>query len=699
MGLPALREELRLHPGPASADGAPTWTLQDPSGNRFFRIDWPTFLILSHWHAGSPAQVAAEASSHAPMALDSQDVEAVLDFLGRSELLQCTTAMDTRRLDLAARGRRRSAGSWLLHHYLFFRVPLWRPDPWLQRAAPLVAPFFSRHFAYLSLLALVLGILGVSRQWEHFRHTLVGSLDWNGAKAYLAVLIGVKILHEFGHAFTARRLGCRVPAMGVAFLVLWPVAYTDVNDAWKLPHRRDRLQVGAAGVLTELGIAAWATLAWTLLPDGTARNAAFLLATTTWITTLAVNASPFLRFDGYFLLSDWLDLPNLHARAFALARWKLREILFDLGEERPEVLPPARQRFMIVFAWITWLYRLVLFLGIALLVYHLFFKLLGLFLFAVEIAWFILMPLRSELGEWRQRWPAIRSRGRDRLWLGAAAAIVALGLLPLGFLIESQGMLKPERSLTLYSPGPARLTGPLPAHGTPIQAGAPLFALEAPELEARAQLASARAASLARQLEMAAVTPEKHADLPLLREEARRVAEEQEGIATERVRLAPLAPFDGVWLDPQPDLQPGDWVGKSTRLAVLADPSRWRVETYLEEQDLERVQVGNGGHFYPEAPGQPVLGLRVSAVERDATHTLGDPALASPNGGAILVRQHDQRLIPERAVFRVTLDVDGPPPASLSVLRGQVVVRGEGQSLLGRYFKAAVAVLVRESGW
>ena len=204
--LPPLREELRLLPAAANGDGSPAWMIHDPVCNRFFRIDWPTFLILSHWHAGSPAQVAAEASSHAPMALDSQDVEAVLDFLGRSELLQCTTAMDTRRLDLAARGRRRSAGSWLLHHYLFFRVPLWRHDPWLQRAAPLVAPFFSRHFAYLSLLALVLGILGVSRQWEHFRHTLVGSLDWNGAKAYLAVLIGVKILHEFGHALGMIRM-------------------------------------------------------------------------------------------------------------------------------------------------------------------------------------------------------------------------------------------------------------------------------------------------------------------------------------------------------------------------------------------------------------------------------------------------------------------------------------------------------------
>ena len=545
----------------------------------------------------------------------------------------------------------------------------------------------------------MLGVLGVSRQWEHFRHTLVGSLDWNGAKAYLAVLLGVKILHEFGHALTAKRLGCRVPAMGVAFLVLWPVAYTDVNDAWKLPRRQDRLKVGAAGVLTELTIAAWATLAWALLPDGTARSAAFLLATTTWITTLAINASPFLRFDGYFLLSDWLDIPNLHARAFALARWRLREILFDLREERPEALPAGRERFMITFAWITWIYRLVLFLGIALLVYHLFFKLLGLFLFAVEIAWFILMPLKSEFSEWRKRWPAIRLRHRGKLWLGAAGTLLIVGLLPVGFLIEGQGMLKPERSLTLYSPAPARLASSLPAHGTPVSAGTPLLTLEAPELDARARIAAARAAGLTRQIEMAAVIPDKHADLPLLREEARRIAEEQEGIAAEQAHLAPRAPFDGIWLDPQPDLRPGDWVGKSTRLALIADPARWRVETYLEEQDLERIRVGDRGHFYPDAPGQPVLALRVSDVDRDAAHSLADGALASTHGGAILVRQHEQRLIPERAVFRVTLEVAEPPPPGLPSLRGHVVVHGAGESLIGRYLKAAFAVIVRESGW
>lgn len=699
MGLPALREELQLHAGPAAADGAPTWTLQDPSGNRFFRIDWPTFLILSHWHAGTPEQVAAEASVTAPIDLDSDDVEGVLDFLQRAELLQCPTPGDTLRLSRTAGARRHSAWTWLLHHYLFFRLPLWRPDRWLTRAAPAVAPLFSRRFGQLTLLALLLGVLGISRQWEHFQATLVGTLDWQGAKAYLAVLLGVKVLHEFGHALTAKRLGCRVPAMGVAFLVMWPVAYTDVNDAWKLPRRQDRLKVGAAGVLTELSIAAWASLAWTLLPDGTARNAAFLLATTTWIATLAINASPFLRFDGYFLLSDWLDTPNLHARAFALARWKLREVLFDLGEERPESLPAGRQRFLIVFAWITWAYRLVLFLGIALLVYHFFFKLLGLILFAVEIAWFILMPLKSELGEWHKRWPQIRGRRRPRLWLTLAGIALAAALLPLGFLVEGQGMLKPERSLTLYSPAPARLASPLPPHGSPVAAGTVLFTLEAPELDARAISTAARAARIARQVDMAAVNPDMHADLPLLREEARRIAEEREGTAAEQARLAPIAPFDGIWVDPQPDLRSGDWIGKAGRIAMLVAPTPWRVETYLEEQDVGRIALGDRGHFYPETVDQPPLALRVVAIDRDAVHSLGEAALASPHGGRILVRQQDHRLVPERSLYRVTLAVDDTSPAIQRSQRGHVTIRGQGESLLGRYLRAALAVLVRESGW
>src|SRR5262249_2899006 len=152
------------------------------------------------------------------------------------------------------------------------------------------------------------------------------------------------------------------------------------------------------------------------------------------------NASPFMRFDGYFLLSDWLDMPNLHARAFALARWDLRERLFALGEAPPERFPRAREIGLIVFAWATWIYRLALFLGIAVLVYPFFVKAVGIGGFAVGIGWFVLLPLGSEVRAWRQRWPVIRARPRARRTAAVATAALALVVVPWPVPVSSSGV-------------------------------------------------------------------------------------------------------------------------------------------------------------------------------------------------------------------------------------------------------------------
>jgi len=189
-----------------------------------------------------------------------------------------------------------------------------------------------------------------------FRTTLVDTLTPSGFVSYALSLTLVKMLHECGHAFTAKRLGCRVPTMGVAFLVMWPVLFTDVNETWRLPDRRDRLAVGVAGIAVELAIAAWSTVLWVLLPDGPLRQMTFLLAAITWLTSLTINLSPFMRFDGYFLLMDAVNIPNLHTRAFNMARWWVRETLFGLNEEPPEAFSPGRRRFLIIFAFAVWIY-------------------------------------------------------------------------------------------------------------------------------------------------------------------------------------------------------------------------------------------------------------------------------------------------------------------------------------------------------
>ena len=677
MALPVLREELALYAGPHAANGAPTWSLHDPVRNLFFRIDWLTFEILSRWHLEDPAAILQSVATETPIQPEEEDLVGVARFLSENELVRRHDAESTAWYCAQAQKRRSSAGAWLLHHYLFFRIPLWQPDAWLNRATPWVAGFFTRSFLLLTLLALFAGLIEVSRQWDGFVSSLIDTISWHGLMGYFIALIGVKFLHELGHAFTAKRFGCRVPTMGVAFLVMFPMAYTDVNEVWKLSDRRQRLAVGAAGILTELAIAAWATLAWAMLPDGALRGAAFLLATTTWISTVLINASPFLRFDGYFLLMDWLDMPNLHQRAFALGKWRLRETLFGLNEARPEHLPARRHRGILLFAYLIWIYRLVVFTGIAIMVYNVFPKPLGPALAAVEVIWFILLPVWHELREWRPRLPAIIKSPRTWMTLTLLSLLLFAAFAPWDRRVSAQGLLRPAQHYPLVSPGAARVKALPVANGQTVQAGQTLIELEAPDLGYQRQAANARAASLQWQADAAGVDAKLREQQQVIAAARGKVGAELAGIREEQLRYTPTAAFSGRLYLNHPDLQPGAWVGKNEKLGVLADTSRWLVETYLPEAELNRIAIGDSGRFYSETPDVAQLSLRVEHIDRDATRILPDGILASTRGGELLVRESGQHLVPETALYRVTLSLSTPyAPDTPQILRGKIVLQG-----------------------
>lgn len=701
MGLPALRDELALLPGPRLADGQPSWTLHDPTRNRYFSIDWLTFEILRRWGFGDPVLIAQAIGADSTLQPEPGDVEQVVRFLAENQLLR--VAGPTAARQLAEREARSRAGGlrWLLHHYLFFRVPLLRPDAWLQRALPVAGLFFGRTFLILTLVALAIGALGVARQWDGFVASLVDTFSWEGLAAYGVALCAVKLLHELGHAFAAKRLGCRIPTMGVAFLVLWPMAYTDTNDSWRLPSRWQRLGIASAGILTELAIAAWATLAWTLLPDGALRSATFALATTSWIATLAINASPFMRFDGYFILSDGLDLPNLHERSFALARWKLREWLFALGEERPEHFAAPREAALIAFAWVTWLYRLVVFLGIAVLVYHFFVKALGVLLFAVELLWFIVMPIRNELLAWKARWPAIRQRGRSRLSLLLLVLLVVAACVPWPVRVTASGVLRPVDSWPLFAPGPAQVRALPVAEGQAVAAGALLVELAAPDLEARRAQLLARLERLRWQAASGGFYAEARGRLQSARQELATAEAELASVDEDLARYRLRAPFAGVLRDLDPDLAAGQWLASRERLGTLVDDARgYLVETYLDEDAVKRIEPGDTATFTLDGGEGPRLALRVTHIDADATRQLPDGLLAAHAGGHLLTRERNGRHLPEAGVYRVVLAVEDP----LQTLdghrwRGHLGIRADWQSPAARYLRQALGVLVREAGW
>ena len=699
--LPALREELALYPGPADLYGAPTWSVLDPARNLFFRIDWPTFEILSRWHLGDGMRILDSIRRDTTLAPDENELGSVLAFLAENELLRLPTAEGTAWYADTARSRRVSPARWLLHHYLFVRIPLWRPDAWLARWLPRIQWLYGRTFVLATLAALATGLLLVSRRWDEFVSTLVDAVSWEGLAASFLTLAGVKVLHELGHAFTAKRLGCRVPTIGLALLVLFPVAYTDVNEAWKLPSRRARLAVGAAGIATELAIAAWATLAWALLPAGQLRSAAFVLATTTWISTLLVNASPFMRFDGYFLMMDWLDLPNLHERAFALGRQRLRRALFGLADPPPEVLPPRRAAGLVAFAYATWMYRLSVFAGIAALVYTWLPKPFGPGLAAIEVGWFIALPVVRELAIWRRRGAEILRRPRTRVTLALLATAGLVLFVPWDPRVRAPALLHPARHALVAAPAVARIAGRPFADGAAVAAGAVLVEMEPPDLGYERAAVESRAANLAWRAGSAGFDDRLRSELPVVEAAQGKARAELAGLAQDAARFRPTAPFAGRFYLRNPDLGPGAWVAPHEPIGTLADPAHWRVEAYLGEADVARVAVGDRGRFYAEASGAATLALTVVGVDRDATRVLAEGLLASSRGGPLATREGRHReIVPDGAVYRVSLDVtERYAPTHAQALRGRVVLLGRPEAWGARLAEYVSAVVVRESGF
>lgn len=692
--LPPMREDLSLSRGPLS-DGAPTWSVYDPARHRFIRLGWLDFEILSRWRLRSPDAILRSLGEETTLRATGDDVTRFAKFAQTAGLLQPSSAADSQRMALEQAARRRSPVSWLIHNYLFLRIRLVDPDRFLIAAAPLVRGLFTKGgLVFVGLLGLFALYL-ISRDWETYTHSLVEQTTVQGLLEMGIALSFAKVFHELGHGFAARRFGCRVPSMGIAFLVLWPVLWTDTTDAWRLGDRRQRLMIDTAGMATEILIAAVASIAWAILPDGPARSAVFVLSSSTWLLTLLVNLSPLMRFDGYYILSDLLDFPNLQERGFAYTRWFLRELMFRPALAPPEELSPRMARIIVVYSIVSWVYRFFLFTGIAVLVYHFTFKLLGLFLMGIELWYFVTRPILREMMAWVKLSRTQRLNKHTAVTLGVFALLILALAVPWRGKVEAPGLRRAERQATLLSSEPGRLTWRV-ADEAWVKEGEVMFRLESMEVEhairsARAQYDAAQADQTA-----GVFNPGRRGDTQTA---GARVAEAAAALVRAQARaqsLQILAPFAGIVRDVPSGLGPGDDIRRLERLGVLVTGGASVVEAYVAEADLDRVAPGAHAVFIP-VDGETVA-LKVAEMAHVSTQALEVPELASIHGGPVPVRRKEGgALVPDGAIYRVMLAGEKPLPGTPERIVGSVVIDAPARSVLSVVYHRAVAVLMREA--
>lgn len=712
--LHPLRPELQLLPAGSDECGAPLYRLYDPAVHRFYQITWPAFEILSRWQGQDHAQSIIDAvNTQTTLCITDADIQAMQSFLIAHNLVRINSPQHTEFFTQVNKRQQHKGIAWLIKNYLFFRIPLIKPEPILKFLLPffnqLLTPAAGKLLIALTLLALYL----ISRQWEQFTHTFSQYTNWQGIAALGGALLFAKIIHEFGHGLTAYKYGCRVPSMGVAVMVLVPVFYTDTNDAWRLSNSRQRLHIAAAGIAAELTLAVLASIAWCFLPEGPLKACAFLLATSTWLITIAINASPFMRFDGYFLLADYLNMPNLHERSFAMALWWLREKLFALKEPIPEHLTPGRTRLLIVFALATLIYRAVLFLGIAFLVYSLFFKLLGIILMLVELGWFIAYPVKKEVAQWWQRRKQITLNPTTLRTAVLACLVVSIFLIPWQGRISAPAVVLAEHAQGVYNRFAAQVVQANSKEGDWVNAGDILAQLSNPQLRFNLEKAQIDEQNLRWQLDQQGFASELFAAGPALQQRWQAAKTRVAALQEQVNQLTITAPISGRLVSKNASLIPGAWLAQGEQLFYIANQQGLKGEAYLTENDARRVHAHQSTtnpaiRFIANQPGLAAVNCQWQELENQNTHKLQQPLLASTYGGSIAVQSQNApnpneapALIPNTSQFRLRFTACATEPNThlSQEIAGVIWFNTQPQNLIQKAFRQMVAVWVRESGF
>jgi putative peptide zinc metalloprotease protein len=290
----------------------------------------------------------------------------------------------------------------------------------------------------------------------------------------------------------------------------------------------------------------------------------------------------------------------------------MRRALLGFNDPWPENFSPRKRRWLIAFALFTWGYRLVVFLGIALLVYVFFFKALGLMLMALELTWFIGRPVMKELSVWRERRREIKV-SRKLGWLAALLVGGALLLIPFSTQVTAHGWLRAEEQQLMYSPFEAQVVA-LPA-GRAFKQGDVVFALDSKALGIDQE--KARQQALARERQMAGLMglPDGESQRQLLASQKALFEAEERMSTGQRGRLSLRAPFDGVLHDLDHQLAAGVWVKSLQPLGMLVNPARWVVDAYVAEADLGRLAVGQRRSCQSPRRSSRSATLRISRLE------------------------------------------------------------------------------------
>ena len=400
----------------------------------------------------------------------------------------------------------------------------------------------------------------------------------------------LKIIHEFGHAYMVKKWGGEVHEMGVMFLVFMPIPYVDASSSLSFRDKWSRMAVGAAGILVELFVAALALLLWLIVEPGLVRAAAYNIMLIAGVSTLLFNGNPLLRFDAYYVLSDFLEIPNLGQRSTSFIGYLSKRYLLNIAEAESTVASLREGGWLLFYGIASFFYRMFISFRIILFIAGKFFF-VGIIIAAWAFYGMLIAPIVRLLGVVLRDIQMKQRKGRLFLTIALPLGLLLIGIVavPIPYFTRCEGVTWAPEESRVYAGADGFITDILADSGSRVLSGTPLIQSEAPHLAAQVRLLQARISEFDVRYQLSLKkTPTVSV---LYKEELERLGAELDRARERQEALLLRSTAEGVFVLPRPGEIIGRFVRRGTPLAYLLNHDNTRVRVLVPQDSIERVRA------------------------------------------------------------------------------------------------------------
>lgn len=641
---PRLRGHVRIHRH--AYRGEVWYVMEDRVAGKYHRFNPASYRVISLMD-GKRAMATIWSRMTDELADDTPAQEEVIRLLGQlhgSDLIQCDVDPDVAELfERGSKERQRKLMGRFMNP-ISLRFPLWDPDRTLVRMLGWLRPLSGGWGLALWLAVMLPALLLVPQHWPDLTSNFGEQLLALDNLLIMAVVFPlVKAAHELGHGLAARARGGEVHEMGIMLLVFFPVPYVEASSSSAFVRKTDRMLVGAAGMLSELFIAALAFYLWLLLEPGLLRSLTYNAIVLASVTTVLFNANPLLRYDGYYVFADWIEIPNLASRANKHWQYLAEKHLFGVSQSEPPPATPGERRWFITYAPLAFAYRMFVLFGISIFIAQQYFF-LGVLLAVWGLAASLGVPIYKGIAALVSgpQFAAHAARVRTVLVATVLVVLAFLFIIPLPRHTEAEGVVWLPEQAILRAGASGFIVNVNHHAGQAITTGEVVSVSQDPALVS--SIAAQRAKLEEAQVRFDAAWGINPSQAGQREEDMRREQAAVDRMLDEAAQLTLRAKAGGTLLINQADDMPGRFVKKGDVVGYVIGHYTPLVRVVVQQSQVDLVRLATRA-VAVRLP-QDMATIHSAQLVREvpkAGKDLPSPALGQSGGGQIAMDPRDQK--------------------------------------------------------